>query len=89
MNTLETRIKVLIVQTLHLEGVDPISIDADMPLFGGDLGLDSIDALEIGIALKKEFGLEFSVGDPAIKEHFRCVRNLAALVGERLEAPCA
>ena len=56
MSELETRLKTLIVSGLHLDGVDPASIDSDAPLFGdhdklGGLGLDSIDALELGIVL--------------------------------------
>ena len=85
MSELETRLKTLIVSGLHLDGVDPASIDSDAPLFGdhdklGGLGLDSIDALELGIVLKKEFGLEVSVADPEIRDHFRSVRSLAELL---------
>ena len=85
MSELETRLKTLIVSGLHLDGVDPASIDSDAPLFGdhdklGGLGLDSIDALELGIVLKKEFGLEVSVADPEIRDHFRSVHSLAELL---------
>ena len=85
MSELETRLKTLIVSGLHHDGVDPASIDSDAPLFGdhdklGGLGLDSIDALELGIVLKKEFGLEVAVADPEIRDHFRSVRSLAGLL---------
>ena len=85
MSELETRLKTLIVSGLHLDGVDPASIDSDAPLFGdhdklGGLGLDSIDALELGIVLKKEFGLEVAVADLEIRDHFRSVRSLAGLL---------
>ena len=85
MSELETRLKTLIVSGLHLDGVDPASIDSDAPLFGdhdklGGLGLDSIDALELGIVLKKEFGLEVAVADAEIRDHFRSVRSLAGLL---------
>ena len=82
MTELETRLKSLIVSGLHLDGIDPSSIDSDAPLFGDGqgLGLDSIDALELGIVLKKEFGLEVSVADPEIRDHFRSVRSLAELL---------
>lgn len=80
MNALETRLKTLIVTGLHLDGVTPESIASDAPLFGDGLGLDSIDALELGIVLKKEFGLEISVADPEIRNHFRSVRSLAELL---------
>ena len=85
MSELETRLKTLIVSGLHLDGVDPASIDSDAPLFGdhdklGGLGLDSIDALELGIVLKKEFGLEVAVADSEIRDHFRSVRSLDGLL---------
>ena len=50
---LETEIRELIVDSLKLEDIAAESIDVDEPLFDGSLGLDSIDALEIGIALRK------------------------------------
>ena len=80
MNELESAIKTLIVEGLHLDDVRPEDIETDAPLFGEGLGLDSIDALELGMALKKAFGLNLAVSDPAIKEHFRSVRSLAALI---------
>ena len=62
MSELETRLKTLIVSGLHLDGVDPASIDSDAPLFGdhdklGGLGLDSIDALELVLGIEQEFGV--------------------------------
>ena len=51
------RIKRLLVDTLHLDGLTPESIDPQAPLFGEGLGLDSVDALELVVALEKEFGL--------------------------------
>ncbi len=80
MIDLESAIKALIVDTLHLEDVLPENIDTNAPLFGDGLGLDSIDALEIGIALKKRFGLTLDTKDPAMKEHFLNVRSLAGLI---------
>ena len=80
MDKLASAIKTLIVEALHLEDVRPEDIDSVAPLFGDGLGLDSIDALELGMALKKEFGLNLMVSDPAVKEHFRCVRALATLI---------
>ena len=80
MTELEKRLKTLIVSGLHLDGVIPEQINSEAPLFGEGLGLDSIDALELGIVLKKEFGLEVSVADPEIRSHFRSVRSLAELL---------
>jgi acyl carrier protein len=86
MTELESALKALIVDTLHLDGVRPEDIATEAPLFGEGLGLDSIDALEIGIALKKQYGLELVVGDPAVKTHFQSVATLAALVAARCPA---
>lgn len=83
MNELESAIKLLIVETLHLEDVKPEDIATDAALFGTGLGLDSIDALELGMALKKEFGIDLAVSDPTVKEHFRSVATLAALVASQ------
>ena len=66
MHDLEQAIKVLIVETLQLEDTRPEDIETETPLFGDGLGLDSIDALELGVALKKRFGLVISSSDPAI-----------------------
>ena len=80
MKELENHLETLIVSGLHLDGVIPEQINSEAPLFGEGLGLDSIDALELGIVLKKEFGLEVSVADPEIRNHFRSVRSLAELL---------
>jgi len=52
-----SRIKELIVHSLNLEGLSPESIGDDDRLFGEGLGLDSVDALELVVALEKEFGI--------------------------------
>ncbi|MDO9225012.1 MAG: phosphopantetheine-binding protein [Pseudomonadota bacterium] len=80
---LEAAIKVLIIDALQLEDIQPEDIDTDAPLFGEGLGLDSIDALELGVALKKHFGLTLASNDPAIKEHFRSVGSLAQLIANQ------
>ena len=80
MDTLEQEIKTLIIEALNLEDMSPDDIASDIPLFGEGLGLDSIDALELGIALKKKYGIELEAGDNRTREHFRNVLSLAALV---------
>jgi len=55
----------------------------DVPLFGDGLGLDSIDALELGIALRKRFGLQIEANDEAARAQFRSVATLAQLLRER------
>ena len=52
--TIEEQIKQIVIEAANLEGVTIDDIDTDAPLFGDELGLDSIDALEIGVANKKE-----------------------------------
>jgi len=59
-DTLNSRLKTLIIETLHLEDVTPESITDDEPLIGGGLSLDSIDALELVVTLEKEFGVKIS-----------------------------
>lgn len=74
------RIKELIVSSLDLEDVRAEDIATDDPLFGEGLGLDSIDALELGMAVRKAFGVAFSK-DPALnKKVFRSVATLADYV---------
>jgi len=74
---LQDEIKKLIVSALELEDVDPEDIDTNAPLFGAGLGLDSIDALELGMALKKKFGVSFESGNAENKKHFASVAALA------------
>ena len=78
-------IKKLIVEVLDLEDLKPEDIGDEEELFGGGVGLDSIDALELGVALQKKYRLKFERGDQRIREHFRSVRTLAELI--RAQAP--
>ena len=81
MEALETELKRLIVDALFLEDVGPDDIDSDEPLFGDSgLGLDSIDALEIGVELRKKYKIEINADDDGIREHFASVRRLAEFV---------
>ncbi|MCL2012849.1 MAG: phosphopantetheine-binding protein [Cystobacterineae bacterium] len=80
MEELKLEIKELIVSALELEDIKPENIvDAD-PLFGEGLGLDSIDALELGIALRKKFGIKFSTESADNRKHFASVDALAAYI---------
>lgn len=79
MNDLRKEIKELIISTLSLEGVSPGDITDEGALFGDGLGLDSIDAIELGVAIRKRYGI--SVGaetDP--RRHFASVATLADFV---------
>ena len=82
MEDLLRDIKILIVNTLELEDIEPGSIGDDEALFGDGLGLDSIDALELGIALQKSYGIQIEEDDEALAEHFRSARALANFVQE-------
>jgi len=72
--------KLFIIETLGLEDLTPEGIRDEDPLFAGGLGLDSIDALELGIALRKKFQVQAAEQDPATKDHFRSVSTLVAFV---------
>lgn len=78
MGSVEDEVKQLIIEVLQLEDITPADIDTDAPLFVDGLGLDSIDALELGVALHKRYGISLS-GD-AVHRHFASVRSLAAMI---------
>jgi acyl carrier protein len=86
MSKLEDELKQLIVSTLNLEDLTPAEIAAEEPLFGDGLGLDSIDALEIGMAIARTYGIKIKDSDKNLKPHFRSVRTLAAFVAAQREA---
>ena len=85
MDSLETEIKQLIINALDLEDIAPADIDTTAPLFGEGLGLDSIDALELGVAIKKKYGITFSAEDKENRKHFASVEALAAFVRANLK----
>ena len=85
MTNLEMEIKSLIVEALNLEDIVPGEIESEAPLFGEGLGLDSIDALELGIALRKKYGIVLNSDDPATRNHFRSVHNLANFIRSQKE----
>lgn len=80
MDALELDIRKLIIEALGLEDLRPEQIDPEAPLFGEGLGLDSIDALELGVALRKKYRLRLEAADPETRQHFRSVKSLAAFV---------
>lgn len=77
MQNLNLEIKKLILASIELEDLSVEDIKDDEPLFGTGLGLDSIDALELGIALKKKFNVKFSAEDQDNRKHFASVNALA------------
>jgi acyl carrier protein len=80
MDDLKRQIKELIIGALELEDIKPENIKDGEALFGTGLGLDSIDALELGVALKKKFGVKFSAENADNKKHFASVDALAAYI---------
>lgn len=80
MQDLHLEIKQLIIDSLNLEGLTPDDIDSQAPLFGDGLGLDSIDALELGLAIKGRYGIVLSAEDENTRRHFASVAALVALV---------
>jgi len=77
---LEQEIKELIIASLALEDLAPQDIDSAAPLFVDGLGLDSIDALELGLALQKKYGLSMSADSEQTRQHFSSVNALVAFV---------
>jgi acyl carrier protein len=80
MSDMELSIKKLIIEALKLEDIEPEQIDSNEPLFGEGLGLDSIDALELGVAIRQHFGIRIETVSDEIKTHFASVRNLARFI---------
>jgi acyl carrier protein len=81
---LRGEIKQLIVSTLHLEGIEAASIGDDQQLFGGGLGLDSVDALELMVAIEKQYGIHIEADD-VDRAAFRSATTLARMVAAQLE----
>jgi len=77
-----SRIKRLIVDSLHLEGMRPEMIEDEAPLFGEGLGLDSVDALELVVALEKEFGIKIKSQELG-REVFSSVSSLSQFIEAR------
>ena len=80
VQAIEDEIKQLIIDVLQLEDITPADIDAAAPLFVEGLGLDSIDALELGVAIQKRYGIILSASSEENRRHFASVRALATLV---------
>ncbi len=86
MKALEQEIKELIISSLSLEDVAADDIDPGAPLFIEGLGLDSIDALELGLALQKRYGVTMNGDKDEIRARFASVSALAAYVASQRPA---
>ena len=82
MEELELEIKKLIIDCLNLEDYQPDDIESEAPLFGDGRGLDSIDALEVGVALQKKYGLTLSSVTKTEGKHFYSVASLVKFVAD-------
>lgn len=82
MDELKQELKELIIDTLALEDVSPDEIVDDEPLFIDGLGLDSIDALELGLAVKKKYGVKLDANNEETKKHFASINNLAQFISQ-------
>ncbi len=80
MESLFAEIKKLIIDTLNLEEISVEDIETDAPLFGDGLGLDSIDALELGLAVKNRYGVVLSAENDEMRQHFYSVATLAKFI---------
>lgn len=80
---LKQEVKEAIIDILQLEDITAENIKDEEPLFGTGLGLDSIDALELGVGLKKKFGVKFSSENQDNKRHFESVTALATYIAEQ------
>ena len=82
-DSIRTNLKKLIVATLNLDGLTPERIADDEPLFGSGLGLDSVDALELVVALEKEYGISIASHE-VDRSVFGSLASLATFVERRL-----
>ena len=80
MSELHREIKLLIIDSLGLEDIGVDDIDDEQTLFGEGLGLDSMDALELGLAIQKKYGIKIDADAKDTRNHFINVASLAAFV---------
>ncbi len=80
MSNTESELKRLIVDTLALEDVEPDDIDSSAPLFNAGLGLDSIDALELGVAIRKQYRVKIDAEQDDVAQIFASVAALAQFI---------
>lgn len=83
MQALYLELKNLIIQTLNLDELSVSDIDTNAALFGDGLGLDSIDALELGLAVKSRYGVVLSAESEDMRHHFYSVATLASFIHDQ------
>ena len=82
MNEEILELKELIISGLNLEDVAPGDINDDEPLFGDGLGLDSVDALDLGLLVQKKYGIVLNSKTQNLKQIFSSVASLAQYIAE-------
>ena len=80
MESLEQELKALIIDVLDLEDITVEDINSEEPLFVDGLGLDSIDALELGVAIQKRYGVKIEAEGEETKKLFASVKSLANFI---------
>ncbi|MFZ2974522.1 MAG: phosphopantetheine-binding protein [Ferribacterium limneticum] len=81
MIELQQELKAFIIEMMNLEDITPEDIDDDTPLFSvNGLGLDSIDALELVLGLKKKYGIVIEANDEANRQHLSSIKSLSKLI---------
>lgn len=85
MRPFENEIKRMIIDVLALEDITPEDIDSGAPLFGQGLGLDSIDALELGVAIQRRYGIILSASAEENRRHFASVCALTDMIERHCE----
>ena len=79
----EHELACLIVQALNLEDISAEEIEPDAPLFGDGLGLDSIDALELALAISQKYSVQMKAEDENLKQAFGTLRDLNSFIQAR------
>ena len=86
MSNLADELKQMIIDVLALEDISIDDIETEAPLFGDGLGLDSIDALELGMEMKKRYNIHLNAESAETKQHFKSIQSLVALVEAQQQA---
>ena len=79
---LENEIRDVVLSSVEVDGLGPEDLPADAQLFGDGVGLDSLDALEIGAALRRKYQVKFKANAAENKDHFRSIASLAKFIAE-------
>lgn len=80
MPEMEQEVGSMIIETLNLEDVAVDDIDPEQPLFRDGLGLDSIDALELSLAISTRYGVQIRAEDTDVTHVFASLRSLSAFI---------